>query len=85
MPGAIHPPRWLFKRSGLLSEKRKREIDQEGRTGSGTAAPGEEMLRNRESKGRGREAGLQAQGSPMARDPKAITGSVGARCVPSSG
>ena len=65
----------------MLSGKRKREIDQEGRTGSGTAAPGEETLRNRESKSRGREAGLQAQGSHMARDPEAITGSVGGPIV----
>lgn len=65
----------------MLSGKRKREIDQEGGTGSSTAASGEETLRNRESKSRGREAGLQAQGSHMARDPKAITGSVGGPIV----
>ena len=36
----------------MLSGERKREIDQEGRTGRGTAIPGEETLRNK-SEGQG--------------------------------
>lgn len=63
VPGAIHPPRWLFKRSGLLRRKGKGRLIK--REGQGVApAPGEEMLRNRESKGREQEDGLQAQGVP---------------------